>query len=605
MSQNNKYITLLLSVSVFVIFFSYYFISSNILPKGAGPDWKSNTDVAQFIYENGRLAVLPEDEKALHFTVYGGTRALRPPLSYIVSAIAARAFSFTGLDLFVLFRKGSALLCALAVALTFYGLSLYFSSYRIGLLSASIIGLMPQYTFIASYTNDDSGAIFSATLMLVVLIRIYRYGVNNTNAALFGLALGLVILSKMSAWLLLPFVILFLIIYIREPVRLLLRYSAIAGVVFMFSGGWWLALNMYNYGIDAPLLTTVYKTSAQQHRRLPPDQGVGYAAQGIGFYQLLVKNQGNFLGETAKSAIGNMDWLQLRVGPLQYGVYLLIFYSGLLYYFFSLTGYLFRRIMKKQVNEDQAKKLIFESLLVGIIIFQIIMYTWTNIYNDIQIQGKYLIPVFLAVLTLFFSATLQLSSATAHLGSRASAAGYSLNAGTTRNIFTFMSAMILIIFIHWQAWVDYVIPFYNPPAYDVRVGEFREEPLELTLKQSAVNMQINKNVHGLKLISTGGDPKVILGQKICSSIKGNALLRLELRARNAGVLQIFIDEGIGYTEKYSYTARYREGDNILLVPVTSGHCQNVRLDPFVDDGTIILKSLQIAPMVIRPSRKYN
>ena len=257
------------------------------------------------------------------------------------------------------------------------------------------------------------------------------------------------------------------------------------------------------------------------------------------------------------------------------------------------------------MNEDQPQKLVFESLLVGIIVFQILMYTWTNIHNDIQIQGKYLIPVFLAVLVLFFSATLQLSSATAHLGSRASAAGYSLNTETTRNIFSFMSAMIFIIFIHWQAWVDYVIPFYNPPAYDVRVGEFRGEPLELTLNQSAVNMEINKNVDGLELIATGSDPKVILGQKICSSIKGNVLLRLEVRASNAGVLQIFIDEGIGYTEKYSYTARYSEGDNVLLVPVTSMHCQNVRLDPFADDGTIILKSLQIAPMVIRPSRKYD
>lgn len=604
MSQNNKYITLLLSVSVFVIFFSYYFISSNILPKGAGPDWKSNTDVAQFIYENSRLAVLPEDEKALHFTVYGGTRALRPPLSYIVSAIAARAFSFTGLDLFVLFRKGSALLCALAVALTFYGLSLYFSSYRIGLLSASIIGLMPQYTFIASYTNDDSGAIFSATLMLVVLIRIYRYGVNNTNAALFGLALGLVILSKMTAWLLLPFVILFLLIYIREPVRLLLRYSAIAGVVFMFSGGWWLAMNMYHYGIDDPILKKVSKTSAQQHRRLPPDQGVGYAAQGIGFYQLLVKNQGNFLGETAKSAIGNMDWLRLRVGPLQYGVYLLIFYSALLYYFFSLTGYLFRRIMKKQVNKEQAKKLIFESLLVGIIIVQIIMYTWTNIYNDIQIQGKYLIPVFLVVLVLFFSAIQQSLSAASRLGSEISSAGYPINAQTTRGIVTFSAAMIFIMFVHWQAWINYVIPFYNPPAYNIRLDAFRSLSVEEIFSQNTDNLQVQHHPGGTVFTATGADPKVELDNKICGLISSNAMLRIVVQAQHADTLQFFVDEGQGYTTRHAYTASYREGENTLLLPISSTHCQRVRFDPFVNEGTLKLLTMDIAVMKIHPRRKY-
>ena len=265
-----------------------------MLPHGAGPDWKSNTDVTKFIYEHGRLAVLPDDEESLHFTVYGGTRALRPPLSYLVSAGTAKVLSFTSLDSHTLFRKGSALLCALAVALTFYALSIYFNSYGIGILGATLIGLMPQFTFIASYNNDDSGAIFSATLMLAALMRIYRYGVSNTNAILIGLASGLVVLSKMSAWLLMPFVIVFLIIFFRAPVRSFLRYAAIAGVVFILSGGWWFAFNVYHYGIDDPLQKKITNTLIEQHRRLPPDAGVGFAAQGIGFYELLIENYKNF-----------------------------------------------------------------------------------------------------------------------------------------------------------------------------------------------------------------------------------------------------------------------------------------------------------------------
>ena len=71
----------------------------------------------------GRLAILPEDASKLQFTAYGSTRALRPPLSYIVAAGAAQSLSWTGIELQILFRAGSALLCALTLGLTFSALS--------------------------------------------------------------------------------------------------------------------------------------------------------------------------------------------------------------------------------------------------------------------------------------------------------------------------------------------------------------------------------------------------------------------------------------------------------------------------------------------------
>ena len=600
MSLNNKYSTLLLSVSVFVLFFSYYFITSNSLPHGAGPDWRSNTDVTKFIYEHGRLAVLPDDEEQLHFTVYGGTRALRPPLSYLVSAGAAKVLSFTSLDSHTLFRKGSALLCALAVALTFYALSIYFSSYGIGVLGATLIGLMPQFTFIASYNNDDSGAIFSATLMLAALMRIYRYGVSNTNAILIGLASGLVVLSKMSAWLLLPFVIVFLIIFFRAPMRSFLRYAAIAGVVFILSGGWWFAFNIYHYGIDDPLQKKITHTLIEQHRRLPPDAGVGFAAQGIGFYELIVKNYKNFLGETAKSTIGNLDWLKLKLGPLQYTVYKAIFFIALIYYFFSLTSYQVKKFRGVSADDEQRRQLIFESLLLLMIIFQIIMYTWTNIQNDIQIQGKYIIPIFLAILVLFFSGLTRLPGVLANINRSMSDKGCAVNTSTAGKLAAFSASLLFVAYIHWDAWVNYVIPFYKPPAYDVRMGKFQHVPLDMALFQYADNLEIQKKGNGIEYISTGVDPKVTLSKKICKLITGTAMLRLEISAENADTLQLFIDEGKGYSAKHSFTARYDRGDNTLLLPISADQCQRVRFDPFVNSGVLILNSLQIAPMVIHP-----
>jgi 4-amino-4-deoxy-L-arabinose transferase-like glycosyltransferase len=601
MKLTNKYTTLLLSVSVFVLFFSYYFITSNALPHGAGPDWKSNTDVSKFIFEHGRLAVLPDDEESLHFTVYGGTRALRPPLSYIVSAAMAGLLSTTSQVSHTLFRKGSALLCALAVALGFYALSIHFSSYGIGILGAALIGLMPQFTFIASYNNDDSGAIFSATLMLAVLIRIYRYGVSNTNAVLIGLAAGLVILSKMTAWLLMPFVILFLLFFVRAPLRNLLRYTAIAGVVFILSGGWWFAFNVYHYGIDDPLQKKITNTVIEQHRRLPPDAGVGFTAQGIGFYELIIQNHKNFLGETAKATIGNLDWLKLKVGPLQYTVYKAIFFFALFYYFFNLTTYQLKRLRGDLLDENQGRQLVFETLLIFIILFQILMYTWTNIYNDIQIQGKYLIPVFLAALVLFFSGLERLPWAITSLSGR-SEKGISVHTPANRRLTIVSAGLLFIVYMHWHAMVNYVIPFYKPPAYDVRLGQFHSLPLDSSLHQEANNLTMREIEGGIEYTATGPDPKVTLSKIMCRMITGTAMLRLEIYSNTADTLQFFVDEGNGYTARNSFTTKYKQGSNTLLLPISADQCQRVRFDPFVGNGPLTLKSLQIATMVIHPRR---
>ena len=141
---------------VFFAFLVYYLATATALPYGAGPDYDAHFDGARFIYAEGRLAVLPEDASNLQFTAYGSTRALRPPLSYLVAAAAARGFSWTGIELEMLFRIGSALLCALTLGLIFSATSRYLDDRWLALGGALLVGLLPQFTFIASHLNDDS-----------------------------------------------------------------------------------------------------------------------------------------------------------------------------------------------------------------------------------------------------------------------------------------------------------------------------------------------------------------------------------------------------------------------------------------------------------------
>jgi 4-amino-4-deoxy-L-arabinose transferase-like glycosyltransferase len=601
MPDNNKATSLLLSLLVFMLFFGFYFVTSNMLPRGAGPDWKANMDVSRFIYEHKRLAVLPDDEASLHFTAYGSTRALRPPLSYIVSALAAKALEFTQLDLYLLLRKGSALLCALAVALAFYAVSLYFNSYRIGLLSAAIIGLMPQFAFIASYNNDDSGAIFSATLMIAALVRVYRHGMSTSNAVLVGLATGLILISKMTAWLMLPFAMLFLLYFVRAPIRQLSRYAVVTGLVLMLTGGWWFVMNISVYGMDDPILHKISAEMAAKHQRQLPDGASGYASRGIGYYDLLVKNHDNFLGETAKSTIGNLDWLRLRLGPLQYFTYLLIFYIALLYFPLRVAAHLGGSYRDLSGNKAVVRQLVFEALLFGMIIFQIFMYTWANINNDIQIQGKYIIPIFLAILVLFFSALASLPSLRQWLGAFAAGHGLNIDRPTVGRTWLFLSALLFLIFVHWDAWVRYVIPFYKPPAYTLLLDQFQPVSLARPAGRFVNNLQVISRAGTVELVATGSDPRLQLDPATCQYIRSSALLEIDFVASRADTLVLYIDQGNGFSEPHSFRSTYQAGPNHLLLPLSADNCQQIRFDPFVGEGSIKIQRMQIAPLIVRPA----
>ncbi|SVD27722.1 uncharacterized protein METZ01_LOCUS380576, partial [marine metagenome] len=113
---------------VFLIFLTYYVSGCLLLPHGTGPDNAAHFDGANFIYQEGRLAIVPRDEEQLHFTAYGSTRALRPPLIYLTAAAVARVLDWSGIDRRHLFRFASALLGALTVTVIFLGLRLYFCS---------------------------------------------------------------------------------------------------------------------------------------------------------------------------------------------------------------------------------------------------------------------------------------------------------------------------------------------------------------------------------------------------------------------------------------------------------------------------------------------
>lgn len=588
------------SLIVFGVFLAYYLFSSSLLPMGAGPDYAASNDVVQFIYTHDRLAVLPEDEDKLQYTAYGGTRALRPPFSYIVSAKTAKVLAPWVPNSFIAFRKGSSLLCAATVAVVFYAAFLYFDSYLAGLIAALLFGLLPQFAFIASYNNDDSGAIFSASLLLCALVRILRKGVNWPNVILLGAASGLVILSKQSAWILAPTVVLFLAAFVRVPWRKLLSYGAVGLAVLIAAGGWWILFNIYHYGVDDPFAIKVETALAEKYTRFPPDKEFGYAAQGVGYSMLLLGNHDDFWLKTIASTIGNLDWLRIRVGPLQYGLYLLLFAAGMLYALLRLCGAACSRV--RDAGRDLDKDVIFEGLLVFAVAFQFYMYLWANMNNDVQLQGKYLLPAFLAVVLLGMSAAGRVLRAAAPVMMDSRPKDLLISGRAVRKG-SIAALLVVLVGVHIDAIVNYVIPFYRPPVYPMRLHRELQDIVipERYIMQSNEVRDFSATGNGFRLVSEGVDPWFVVdisSRGMCRLFEGHNLLRATVRSRDDGIFKVYVDRGDGFTEKDSMGVRYAAGESEIILVFDVPRCSRLRIDPATGATPVEVEGLSLGKIVV-------
>lgn len=443
------------SLFIFAAFFVYFAAAAKVLPDNAGPDYPFSRAAADFYLENGRLATIPKDEAMMEFSRYGNSRLLRPPVGYATAAMFAKTMGLSkadGNERFYAYRLANAFFGALTVAAIFAGVFLFFNSAYLALLGALLVGLLPQFTFTSVYLNDDSAAILAVTLLTLIMVvitkgYIAKGHVTLRNCVLFALAIGFAVLTKKSAWLFVPSAFLFYCAFILRFDRDFWSKHIAMLVAFILAGGWWFLFNMLHYGWDDPLMSKLMNDVVNRHASYDLTK-FGFQAQGIGMRELLLENHRDFIGATYKAVVGHLDWLKIRVGSMQYGFYLLVV-AGLL---FNIVFLLSDSILKRFKDP----LIIVEWILYFSIALQVFLYTWVNVYKDIQVQGKYILPVILPMLLLSLGCFNKL------FGSSTAATRYQRT-----SLFKYcILALILVapMIVHLDALVDHVIPFYWPQA---------------------------------------------------------------------------------------------------------------------------------------------
>lgn len=606
--------TLVVALVLFIAAWLYFSQTAWHLQPGAGPDYHAHNDITEFINKHRRLPVLPADEDALQFTSHGGTRALRPPLTYLLSATlagpagsAADEAELTRQESFYRFRRGSVLLGALTVLAVFLAARVYVNSTAIAAVGALLVALWPQITFIFSYNNDDAGALFTGSLLLLSLVLVDRHGPQTKYAVLLGVAGGLIILSKPTAWLWLPTLLLFVLRWgVRFGPGRLAKPALLAFMVALITGGWWLAFNAWHYGADDIFLNKITQQMAAKHSRLDEGYAHGYQADGIGVIDLLLNDRGNFYTLTFYSTVANLDWLRLRLRPSLYTAFAGLGLVVLLTSVWRGIRYVVRHdAAREPANAQGTRGTNFGAdwILLFACLFQFMMYVYANVYNDVQLQGKYILPVVAAFILLFASQLRYYAGVLESIMTRYGIYEVSLNPVQLGRIALGVIALIMIAY-HRDAVVNYVVPFYETPGIDVplrginvgRVLAFRP----IADENGPLNDIEAITVRGSDTVVrvTGADPWFVLNPKYCANARGNSLLEIKMTTPNDDLISLYWNDGKGFNERQRRSSRYRKGKTTIYLWAGAQHCRQLRIDPSTSPGDVVIHSIILIPLQI-------
>jgi hypothetical protein len=134
---------MLLSLVLFVISTDYYTHAVLTFPVLFNVDNQLNYAATEYLAEHRKIPVVKAGDPEILFTEIGITGSLRPPFTFIVSAVASKLTANIVDHRITRQRLGSPLIGALTVVVVFAGFWLAFNYIGLALLGATAIGLLP------------------------------------------------------------------------------------------------------------------------------------------------------------------------------------------------------------------------------------------------------------------------------------------------------------------------------------------------------------------------------------------------------------------------------------------------------------------------------
>ena len=377
------------------LLFLWFLVWSFILPYNSGPDEFMRYDVARYIY---KYRSLPRGDNPILCTsnAWGVSYAYSPYLSYLLSACmmyVASIFCKTGVTILHIARLISVISSTITVVFLFkiskeIGLKNYY-------VLPILVGLLPQFTFISAYVNNDAFAIMSVSIIIYAWCIGMKSRWNLRSCILLTVGMSICVAAYYNCY---GYLLISFIGYVSSNVywtvkerdmvcfkRMIAKGLKMFFVTFALSG-WWFVRNYIIYDGDV-MGTNVSRKAAIKYAiaELNPINKLSLKEQGVSLYEMLI-NMG-WITASAKSFVGCFGYMQYWL-------------SNNVYYavgIFILVGVVMKIIRDRKLDND----IISVGLNVMLFLSAIIVVALSIIYSytsDYQAQGRYVLPMLIPLM---------------------------------------------------------------------------------------------------------------------------------------------------------------------------------------------------------------
>lgn len=376
--------------------FFVYLLWAGTMPFNSAPDESMKWDLIRYVCNTGVYP--PGYDPALISPLYGNSYAFEPALVYLADALTVRAWSFFSNDtkVFYMAARVFSAIISCGTIFIFFRIGKRLFSFKTAWLFAAGIALLPQYTFLSSYINNDIFGIFCGSVMVYYCIR----GIGSMwawrDCLGFGVGTGLCLLSYYYAYPMLLAVMLLFVstillfagreknpgaIYVKKTILIIAAAIAVAG--------WYFVRNLILYNGD--LFAMDASRQCAELNAIPamkPSARATPQNMGLSFGYMLV--QMGWIKYSAMSTFGVFGYMTVFLPCWTYA----------LFYTILAAGSAFGLRLKKWLAAPMEWKLFTASLLIGAAgtIALSLFYSYTE---DFQPQGRYLLQAVIPFACLF------------------------------------------------------------------------------------------------------------------------------------------------------------------------------------------------------------
>jgi len=393
-----------------------------ILPFDYGADEQMRYNVAQYIYQHGRLP--HGDDPEIRNEIWGISYAFNPILSYIISAGFMRVMSIfkdTPYALLIAARMVNVLLgTGMAYFIRRIAREL-FPNKAMGWMFTALVVFLPQNLFVFSYVNNDGMALFSASIIVYMWVLAAKKGWTNQICTGLGIGIGLLALSYYNAygWALcsiLYYTVTMLWCQGKKPdwKQWLIKGLWIAAVVLVIAG-WWFIRNYIIYDGDF-LGQATSRACGILYAQEPYKPGNTFCGEKLGtgligmfFYQ----HPGwihNWIVTVAVSFVGVFGRMSVYMPYLWSKLYFLGFGIGIIgalvnvRELFSLKTVAYKKFSQKLedgkvcgtlkvMGENLRWSSVFHWCMGIAMVIPFILLCHYSYSSDMQAQGRYILPM--------------------------------------------------------------------------------------------------------------------------------------------------------------------------------------------------------------------